>query len=254
MTRWTVAALSALMLLSACGDDESPSRPPTSSNTPTMECNDYLIVTVRGTGEPLDGSNLLGPVAEQIAAAHPGRTRHYDVPYPASAESLSTAPGDAYFGESADDGVRLVLNELNSAAEQCPQQRSVVMGFSQGALVVGDALISPDRRDAGQDEAELDSRAAENVAAAVVYGDPRFVGSEPFNAGTYDRSVNGMLRPRSAGDLDAFADRLRSYCVAHDFVCQSGGQFDPHISYFTNGMRDEGAQFVLARLSATASP
>ena len=251
MARWMmVAALSALsaLLLSACGDDGSASRPTASSNTKTMECTGYLLVTVRGTGEPLDRSNLLGPVAEQIAAAYPGETRHYDVPYPASAESLSTAPGDAYFGESADEGVRLVLNELNAAAEQCPQQRSVVMGFSQGALVVGDALISPDRRDAGKDEGELSSRSAENVTAALIYGDPRFVGSEPFNAGTYDSSVNGMLRPRSPGDLEAFADRLRSYCVAHDFVCQSGGQFDPHISYFTNGMREEGAQFVLGLL------
>ncbi|GAB3280193.1 cutinase family protein [Kineosporia babensis] len=242
--RWIAcSALVALLVTGCSGDEETPDRPTT---TYDAACTEVLVVTVRGTGEPLDETNLLSPVAAQISQEH--AVRHYDVPYPANAQSLSTTPGDAYFGESADEGVRLVVQELNAAARACPDQRSVVMGFSQGALVVGDALISPSERDAGQEAGELTPKAKDDVVASVLYGDPRFVGSEPFNAGTYDSSLNGMMtNQRRAGALDEFADRLRSYCVANDFVCQAGGQFDPHVSYFNNGMRQQGAEFALGK-------
>nr|WP_269327656.1 cutinase family protein [Kineosporia mesophila] len=268
------------MLVSGCGDGTtasptttSPTTPAStstsSSHTPTPvvtttpgatrastidqnpSCTGYLVITARGTSEPLADSNLLSGVARQIAAAHPGRTRHYDVPYPADAVSLSTTPGDAFFGASADEGVRLLVGELNVAARKCPQQRSIVMGYSQGALVAGDALIGASVRDAGRDEAELTPTAAGNIDAVVLYGDPRFVGREPFNVGDYDSTVDGMMTdPRPAGALDAFVDRLRDYCVADDFVCQSGGRFAPHVSYFTNGMQEQGAQFALSRMRA----
>lgn len=237
-------------LVTACGDGDDVAEPRTSSSTsiPVADCTDYLVVTVRGTGEPLADSNLLSPIAEQIGEEH--AVRHYDVPYPASAEALTVEPGSAHFGASADEGVRMVLEQLEAGARDCPQQKAVVMGFSQGALVVGDALSSPSVRDAGPNEPQLSAAATESVAAAVLYGDPRFLGSEPFNAGTYDRGLNGMMQPRPAGALSAFDGRLRSYCVVKDFVCQAGGLFDPHLDYFDNGMRPEGADFVLGELGS----
>ncbi|WP_285597771.1 cutinase family protein [Kineosporia sp. NBRC 101731] len=276
--RLAVAVLATGLLVSGCGDGASPATAspttPASSSTPSSStptpvvttapeatttstidqnptCTDYLVITARGTSEPLADSNLLSGVARQIAAAHPGRTRHYDVPYPADAVSLSATPGDAFFGASADEGVRLMVGELNVAARKCPQQRSIVMGYSQGALVAADALISASVRNAGREQAELTPAAAQNIDAVVLYGDPRFVGGEPFNAGDYDSGIDGMVTdPRPAGALEAFADRLRDYCVADDFVCQSGGRFAPHVAYFTNGMREQGAQFALARMRA----
>ncbi|GAB6903396.1 cutinase family protein [Kineosporia succinea] len=203
------------------------------------------MISARGTGEPLNGNSLLGAVATRIAAGEPGRTRHVDVPYPADATGLSITPGDSYFGESADEGVRLMVDELNAAAQACPGQKSVVSGFSQGALVAGDVLLPPSRRNAGREVAALSEQASRNVVAVLLYGDPRFVGGEPYNAGSYDQTLDGFMTPRSAGALDAYDGRVRDYCVARDFVCQRGGQFDPHLEYFSNGMIDDGASFAL---------
>ncbi len=202
-----------------------------------LECKPYLVITARGTGEPSSGQ-LLHRVAKTISKARPGEVLTLDLDYPADTD---VAEGGTY-------GVRLLIDTLNVQAGACPDQRFVLLGYSQGALVVGDALIDAAIRLVGPTVGALSDEAAERILAIVFYGNPRFFGEEPYNSGDYDTATNGIL-PRPFGSLDAYADRMIDFCVAQDFVCQSSMNLDEtgHVAYFKNDMREEGAEFVLDR-------
>lgn len=209
-----------------------------------QSCEEFLVITARGTGEPSD-DQLLTPVASTIERARPGRVRTWDLDYPANAE----------IEEGGTRGVRLIIDTLNVQSAACPDQQFVLLGYSQGALVVGDALLDPEVRAVGETVGELTKEAAQRILAIVFFGDPRFVGSEPFNVGSYDPRINGVL-PRPPGALDVFADRIRDYCVEDDFVCQGSLELtpDPHASYYSNGTPLDGAAWVITELPPLDDP
>ncbi|UOQ58486.1 cutinase family protein [Leucobacter allii] len=208
-----------------------------------LDCSPVLVVTARGTGEPSSGQ-LLSPVARAIAEARPDAVETVDVDYPADTE--------VQLGGTR--GVRTLVDTLDVQAEACPEQEFVLLGYSQGALVIGDALADPAVRLVGAAAGEVDDAAGARIRAIVLYGDPRFVGTEPYNTGDYDPGLNGLL-PRPPGSLDAYAERLRDYCVAGDLVCQSSLELDeePHLAYYENGMQQDGAAFAITRLSPVGS-
>lgn len=203
-----------------------------------LDCSPYLVITARGTSEKTKGQ-LLSPVARAISESRPDEVATIDLEYPA----------DTNVNVGGAHGARLLIDTLNVQTEVCPEQRFVLLGYSQGALIVGDVLIAPELRMVGTNVGEIVAEAAERILAIVLYGDPRFLGSEPHGVGDFDESVNGLL-PRPAGTLNPFIDRLRDYCVAEDFVCQSSLSLDDsgHIAYFSNGMQQDGAAFVITRL------
>ncbi|WP_336662054.1 cutinase family protein [Leucobacter sp. USHLN154] len=203
-----------------------------------VDCDPYLVITARGTGEPSQGQ-LLSPVARTISQARPGDVGVLDLDYPA----------DTDVKEGGTLGVRTLIDVLNVQADACPAQRFVLLGYSQGALVVGDGLAEPEARMVGATVGTVAEEALERVLAVVFYGDPRFVGAEEYNVGSFDPETDGLL-PRPEGALDAVEERVRDYCVAGDFICQSSLDFDeePHVEYYSNGMQGDGAAFVITRL------
>jgi len=206
-----------------------------------LECTPFLVLTTRGTGEPTRGQ-LLSPVARLISEARPDRVKTIDLDYPADT--------DVKVGGTA--GARTLIDTLNVQARACPEQRFVLLGYSQGALIVGDALASPDTRLVGTAVGEITVEASERILAIVFYGDPRFNGGEPYNAGSFSSAVNGLL-PRPKDSLKAYEDRIRDYCVARDFVCQSSFDLDEqgHVAYFDNGMQQDGAAFAISLLDSS---
>lgn len=203
-----------------------------------IDCTPYLVLTARGTGEPTRGQ-LLSPVARLISDARSDRVQTIDLDYPADT--------DVKVGGTA--GARTLIDTLNVQAQACPEQRFVLLGYSQGALIVGDALASPDTRLVGQAVGEITTDASERIRAIVFYGNPRFNGGEPYNAGSFSAAANGLL-PRPKDSLKAYEGRIRDYCVARDFVCQSSFDLDEqgHVTYFENGMQQDGAAFAIALL------
>ena len=209
---------------------------PTTPAPGTGPCPTYAVVSVRGTGESLTDGGLLRPVAEGISAALTGQVSLTELPYPAAFD----------FDVSPPAGVILLIELLNGWAGRCPGTRTVLLGYSQGAVVIGDTLANPDARMSGPAAGTLTPSASDQVIAVVLFGDPRFVGSEPFNHGSFDPAEDGVYA-RRAGDLAHYAARIRSFCVFDDFACQVDGSTRGHIAYFTNGMTDEGVAFALAR-------
>lgn len=209
-----------------------------------LECSPYLVITARGTGEP-KRKQLLGPVARAIESARPDETERLDLDYPADTE----------INAGATLGARTLIDTLNVQAEACPDQQTILLGYSQGALVIGDALASPEARLVGATVGEVSEAAAERVLAVVLYGNPRFVGSDPTGYGSFSPEVNGLL-PRPPGSFTRFEDRMRDYCVADDFICQSTLSLEEagHVAYYENGMQSDGAAYVITRLGPPAKP
>lgn len=208
-----------------------------------LECLPYLVVTARGTGEPQRGQ-LLSPVSRAIAEARPDQAVRTDLDYPA----------DTDVNGGASLGVRTLVTMLNLQAQACPEQKFVLLGYSQGAMVVGDALSEPAARFVGTEADELRPEASAAVSAVVFYGDPRFVGAESFNEGSYDEDRDGLL-PRPIDALAEYADRLRNYCVGDDFICQASTvdlNEAGHVEYFDNGMQQDGAAFAITKLAPLA--
>lgn len=203
-----------------------------------QECSQVMVITARGTGEPTKGQ-LLSPVARAITQERPDDISTVDLDYPA----------DTDVKEGGTRGVRVLIDTLNVQAEECPDQRTVLLGYSQGAMVIGDALVQPENRMIGATVGELTETARDQVLAVVLYGDPRFEGDEPFNVGSFDPALNGIM-PRPEGALEGFADRITDFCVAGDVVCQTTLDVseDEHVAYYTNGMQQEGAEIVIDRL------
>lgn len=208
-----------------------------------LDCDDVLVLTVRGTGEP-SNKQLLSPVARLIEEARPGKVQVHDIDYPANGEMR----------ESASRGERMLIDTLNQQHELCPNQKFVVMGYSQGALVLGETLIEPSERLVGAHVGEVRDDAADQIIAALMYADPRFVGSEPFAVGNFAPQLNGLLE-RPEGLLQEYEGRIRSYCVGHDFICQASTDLNEegHVAYYSNGMQQDGAAFVITRLGEPVS-
>lgn len=226
----TATAAAALALTTFPAAAAEPSTAPTG-------CAEVRVVTVRGTLEPQVGSLLLTPLGKRIGDESGRRTTVTELEYPAS-----MAP------DSAIRGVENLTTLLNEAAATCPDQQLVLLGYSQGARVIGNTLSA---RNA------LTDRAAARIDAVALFGSPLFNGAEPYNRGNFDPALSGTGALR-AGALAEFADRLRDYCNAGDRVCQGG---DPaagfanalsygHFAYFVNGNRDQAAAFVGEQLGS----
>ncbi|MFC8383524.1 cutinase family protein [Nocardia sp. NPDC057272] len=206
------------------------------SATPPDGCAEVRVITVRGTLEPQFGSLLLTPLAWRIAQESGRHTTVTELDYPASRES-----------DSAVRGTANLTALLNTTAATCPDQQLVLLGYSQGASVIGATL---------RERTALTAQAAARIDAIALFGSPLFNGAEPYNRGSYDPALSGT-RPLRTGALAEFADRLRDYCNTGDRVCQGG---DPaagfgnaltygHVAYFVNDTRDQAAAFVREQLS-----
>jgi hypothetical protein len=171
-------------------------------------CAEIEAIAVRATTEPQGGGIVAGPLAEALQD-EPGRTvRTHDLVYPATFAYL----------RSKREGVDALRARLAQTAAACPATRFVLIGYSQGADVIGDTLASGD------------VPAADRVGAVVLFGDPAFNSREPFATGSFRVGTDGILA-RPSGALDGFADRIVSFCNRDDERCQHGVSGGGHFRY-----------------------
>jgi cutinase len=230
--RTTVTGVAAALL---AGGMATAAAPPAAA----AECKAVSIISARGTWEPQDGSWLQKPIGDKISGQLPNQAKYTELTYPATVD----------FNNSAPQGVTNLIQLLNTEAAQCPAQKYVLTGYSQGAGVVGDALASPAQRIWGNSAGQVGSAAAGRISAILLFGDIRFAAGEPYNVGTFEpgeQSVSPPARPKGA--LNAYANRIQDYCVKNDFVCQGGSNFLAHLEYFTNSMPDQGVKFAVQKV------
>ncbi|WP_290060852.1 cutinase family protein [Amycolatopsis solani] len=172
-------------------------------------CTDVDVPVARGTGEPGTLGFIVGdPVYQAVQAALRPRTlSSYRVDYPA----------DLGQPASVQKGNTDLVNHVKAQAAACPQQRFVLVGYSQGANVVDNSIgVSSDGALVGGPiVATIPAELAPRIAAILLFGNPiRALG----------RQVTGT-----------YQSRTKDYCADGDPVCQAGGfNFLAHLSYGNN--------------------
>ncbi|WP_051407178.1 cutinase family protein [Nocardia sp. CNY236] len=156
------------------------------------ECAAVEVVVARGTQEPGHLGSVVGdPLYDALRRTLPVSSQAYRVNYPA----------DLFDPLSISRGTQDMTNHLLGQAARCPQQRYILVGFSQGAVVTHGVLGTGIVTALGGIHSmppELESR----VAVVLLFGDPiRLVGW----------NVPGPYQWRTG-----------NYCAGGDPVCGAG--------------------------------
>ena len=208
---------------------------------PATGCADIELLVSRGTSEP-GTIGSLSVVADAITRGTNKTVVTFGNPYPASFSFASSTPA----------GVTELNQELAQQSAACPNQRFVLLGYSQGAIVAGDVLGGG----SFSRSAPIGAAIGNKIVATVMWGDPRFNSVEPFDAGTFAKGVNGTFA-RPTGQLAAFDTRILDFCLGADGVCQGNGALRinaGHLSYPRNAAAiDAAADFAIARINGTAT-
>ncbi|MFJ9742372.1 cutinase family protein [Streptomyces sp. NPDC101166] len=183
-------------------------------------CTAVDVVAARGTFEPGNLGLIVGdPVYSALQRKLPGVSlSSYKVNYPADLSLTSAAQGNAD-----------LVNHVRSQAAACPNQRFVLVGYSQGANVVDNSIgVSSAGAVVGSPIVATVPAALEpRVAAVLLFGNPiRALG----------KSVTGTYQSRTA-----------DFCAAGDPICVNGGDdVLAHLGYTANA--DAAATFAAGRL------
>jgi len=160
--------------------------------------------------------------------------------YPAHDVWLIAAEGwDAWYagvGQGRDELLRLLRKRTDGNVCGWQNTRAMLVGYSQGAMVVGDAIaqMTPQERAA--------------VIGVVTYGNPHF---NPLANG----AVGGNGEPGKLGPSGAYPDELdqrsRDYCRTEFFCSLSSPDIGPHMQYHRPSPQTTwGADFLASRAAA----
>jgi acetylxylan esterase len=200
-------------------------------------CAAVHVITARASTER-PGEGVTGALVTQIVNSSKQSVSRASVDYPATLTN---------YASSSAKGVAALTAQLTRQVRQCPDQKIVLAGYSQGAHVVLDVLGGGGGRGLGAATAPVDASTASHVAAVATFGDPRHVVNQPFDVGTSTR--NGLF-PRSAAQLRTlagFANRIQAFCDSGDTFCDSGANTAVHLTYM-NRDKNAAASFVLGKV------
>lgn len=200
-------------------------------------CPDVELISVPGTWEssrtdnPLDPGefpqalllSVTRPIAEQFDA---DRVQTYTVPYTAQFHNPFAADNQMSYNDSRAEGTRATVAALTDMNQRCPLTSYLLVGFSQGAVIVGDVVS-----DIGNGRGPVDE---DLVLGATLIADGRRqagvgrdVGPVPPGQGAevtlHDLPILSglglaMTGPRPGG-FGALDDQVNEICGAGDLIC-----------------------------------
>ena len=138
--------------------------------------------------------------------------------------------------------------DLTIAAPPCPSQVFVLLGYSQGAEIAGDALGGGGGSGLGPVTAGVPASVARKVVAVIQYSDPRRIPGLPFDKGSARGAIGKYPRTEEVS-LAGFAAKIRSYCDRGDPICALGHNLAAHFG-LTVKYNQTASRFVLGRLRA----
>lgn len=191
-------------------------------------CPDVEVTFARGTTEA-PGVGGIGQAFVDLvrSAVSPRTVGVYAVNYPASTDFPTAA-----------DGIIDAGNHLRAMAATCPDTRLVLGGYSQGAAVAGyvtEAAIPPGFTPPAGISGPLPTDIARHVVAVALFGKPSSAFLDSIDA-----------PPIVIGPL--YADRTIDLCEAGDPICSNGDNGAAHGLYAVNGMVNQAAAYVAARV------
>ncbi len=206
MKRWAVAVLLALSCTLAVPDAVRAAGP---------ACGDVLFVGAAGSGQHGLGAEVTHVLKALTAKAVGRRVTSYALPYRAAGVGQILVPrsGIAEYMASLIEGESLLNTFLFSRVRQCPAERLVLAGYSQGAMVIHRSLQL------------LGSVVTNRVDAVVLIGDgDRLPGDNVLSYGTASTRAKGVgqwypaYSQASAAKL-GLTGRVFSVCNVKDIVC-----------------------------------
>lgn len=194
---------------------------PASATSSTLTCASVITIVARGSNEPAGsggttnvyssgGLGLMAGVAAKVTTGTTKSVRTVGLKYPAAIVTWS----DGYVSSLLTGRSRLAA-ELNRLASLCPGSRTVLIGYSQGAHVIGDVTSNSNPNG-------LSSAAKSRIAAVYLTGDPTRRVGESHNRG--DLTATGFWGPRGQGQLSGLGTRVISYCYSGDYFCDHLGR------------------------------
>lgn len=213
-----MGSMLALLLASAsAGESAAPgSGAKPSGAVRSTACAKIIILESRGT----DGPTAVSKPSESFITNFKAEVRARDPsasiavvpnPYPAWGSmpgflsALAKLP-QAYH-KSVSQGKAWLSQKMDEFQRGCRDSKLLLTGYSQGAHVAADVY---------------QTRGTASVLGVVLFGDPKFNGSDPSARGGARVQENGALRPRdkfSVAPGPISTGRVLSYCHARDAVC-----------------------------------
>src|SRR5215469_3608577 len=157
---------------------------------PSSGCAAVNIITARASTEA-QGEGITGSLVTQIVNSSTQTVSHEAVVYPATLSN---------YASSESQGVTNAEQELTTAVQNCPNQKEVLLGYSQGAEVSMDVVAG--NSEVGGTAAPVAAAISSHVVAIANFGDPGHVVSEPWDLGTATR--NGLF-PRGASQIQSLS-------------------------------------------------
>lgn len=186
--------------------------PPASASCPGVE-----VIFARGTDEPPGVGRVGGAFISSLRQKTQTSVGSYGVNYPASKDFLAAA-----------DGANDASNHVQQMANNCPNTKLVLGGYSQGAAVIDIVTAAPLPGLGFNDPLPAD--AADHVAAVALFGNPS------GRAG----GLMSALTPE-------FDGKTIDLCNEGDPICSNGDQWKAHTGYVP-GLTNQAANFVAARV------
>jgi len=213
--------------------------------------NGVHIIGVRGTLEK-PGFGALQDVVDQLLDQLPG-SDSMAIDYPASGITIDDDGTPIYnffqYKASEAEGLAKFSAEVEDFTERCPDTDIVVMGYSQGAHIVGDALCGV-TGPLFTPMPPIDSAQTVSIRAIIQLGDPTNVRGLPWHMGN---ATKGGLFPRQRfGACAELGDFWQSYCDNDDFFCDRGRSVAVHLGYVERD-RDEIVDFVVGQVKGSQS-
>jgi cutinase len=180
-------------------------------------CPDVEVVFARGTDEPAGVGRVGGAFIDSLRQQTNRNVVTYGVKYPADKDFLA-----------ATDGANDASGHIQQMANNCPNTKLVLGGYSQGAAVI-DIVTTAPLPGLGFHQ-PLSGDAANHVAAVALFGNPS------GRAG----GLMGALSPN-------FGGKTIDLCNQGDPICSDGNQWKAHLGYVP-GMTNQATGFVAGKL------
>ncbi len=259
------ASLIALLAVAAIASPSVVAAPASQAQA----CPDVAIYGVRGSGEDyLTSQYGMGPtvsvVADKLLHLLPAAKTILQVGNPYAAVSpdwaVLNSDGHGPYNDSVLQGAELLINGsgnfegLHNLVKNCPQVDIVLIGLSQGAQVITEALYP----------ANTPTTVTKRIKAIVLFGNPVRQSNTSYDVGT--NANNGILSDPGLqpGKVDVSLPRFlwpetRSYCLLHDPICAFSAQdFTDHLvvhsTYGSSAYAAAGAKFAAGLLLGPPPP
>lgn len=225
------------------GQPGMPGKPKTTSPTAQQpaHCSDVELISVPGTWESSPSDDPMNPTFNpkslMLRITKPlqdkygeDRLKVWTVPYTAQFKNIN-AMHEMTYDASRTEGYNKIVAEMQATNKECPLTNFVLIGFSQGAVMLGD-LASEIGQGSGPVPADrvlgvtllADGRREPGVGNHVgtkVRGIGAEIALQPVSAlvqaVTPGASMRGS-RPGGFGELD---DRTNEICAPNDSICDA---------------------------------